>query len=313
MRLLVTGASGFLGRNVLMRANPDWQIVAVYHTADDFPAFVARERLTHVRPVRCDLTSVTEVHALRAAMGDVDAALYLAANGDPAASARDPLRDLHQNTTAALTFLEHCPVPHLVYLSSGAIYDGVRGPVTPDTPVGPRLPYAISKLASEHYIRYFSERRQAPATYVNVRFFGAYGPYEPLRKITTRFLSALRRGDQEFVVRGDGRNLIDFMYVEDAVDGLFRLLTSVDGDRRTVDFASGHPTSVRDIVLAMSGVAAGRMAVRFEGVTEEYIEFRSVDRTMMDRYQVVPGTSFEAGFEKLSRFLAEHDDAAVRG
>jgi UDP-glucose 4-epimerase len=313
MRLLVTGASGFLGRNVLTRAPREWEIAAVYHEAADFPAFVGREGLTHVRPVQCDLTNAADVRALHASAGEVDAALYLAANGDPAASARDPLRDLQLNTTAVLTFLEHCPVRHLVYLSSGAVYDGVRGPVTPDTPVRPCLPYAISKLASEQYIRYFAERRQAPATYVNVRFFGAYGPYEPLRKITTRFLSALRHGDEQFVVRGDGRNLIDFMYVDDAVDGVFRLLTSVNGDRRTVDFASGHPASVRDIVEAMARVAAGRIAVRFEGVTEEYIEFTSIDRTMIDRYHFAPTTSFEAGFEKLSRFVAEHDDASVRG
>ena len=313
MRLIVTGASGFLGRNTLVRAPRDWDIVAVYHQAADFPGFVAREALTQVRPIHCDLTNAADVQSLRATAGEVDAVLYLAANGDPAASARDPLRDLRLNTQAVLTFLEHCPAPHMVYLSSGAVYDGARGPVTPDTPVQPRLPYAISKLASEQYIRYFAERRQAPATYVNVRFFGAYGPYEPLRKITTRFLTALRRGDREFVVRGDGSNLIDFMYVDDALAGLFRLLTSVDGDRRTVDLSSGHPTSIRGIVDAMARAVGDKITVRFEGVTEEYIEFRSVDRAMIDRYQFVPGTSFEAGFERLRSFLAEHEDAAVRG
>jgi len=266
-----------------------------------------------VRPVRCDLTSVPDVQALGASAGDVDAALYLAANGDPAASARDPLRDLRLNTTALVTFLEHCPVPHLVYLSSGAVYDGVGGPVTPETPVRPRLPYAISKLASEYYIRYFAERRNAPSTYVAVRFFGAYGPYEPLRKITTRFLTAWRRGEREFVVRGDGRNLIDFMYVDDAVDGLLRLMTSVNGDRRTIDFASGQPVSIREIVETMAREAGDRIAIRFEGVTEEYIEFRSVDRTMAERYRFVPRIPFAAGFEKLRVFLAEHDNAAVRG
>ena len=162
MRLLITGASGFIGRNVLVRAPRDWDIAAVYNGAADFPAFVERQQLTHVRAVRCDLTSAVDVQALRAAAGAVDAALYLAANGDPAASARDPLRDLRLNTVAALTFLEHCPVPHLVYLSSGAVYDGLSGTVTPASPVAPHLPYAISKHASERYIRYYADRRRSP-------------------------------------------------------------------------------------------------------------------------------------------------------
>ena len=149
MRLLVTGASGFLGRNTLARVPSGWDVFAVYHRAVDFPAFVARERLGHVRAVACDLTDVADVQALRHTIGEVDAALYLAANGDPAASARDPLGDLRLNALAPLTFLEHCPVPHLVYVSSGAVYDGLSGVVTPATPVNPRLPYAISKLASE--------------------------------------------------------------------------------------------------------------------------------------------------------------------
>ncbi|MFI5179203.1 MAG: NAD-dependent epimerase/dehydratase family protein [Vicinamibacterales bacterium] len=316
MRLLVTGASGFLGRNALLRAPRDWEIVAVYHEAADFPAWVAREGLAHVRVVRCDLSNVSDVQALRGAAGPVDAALYLAANGDPAASARDPIRDLRMNAQAALTFLEHCPVPHLVYLSSGAVYDGLAGVVTPASSIRPRLPYAISKLAAEQYVQYYSERRGSPESYVNVRFFGAYGPYEPVRKITTKFLTFLkgaRSGDERFVLRGDGRNLIDFMFVDDAIDGLFRLLAAPPSTRLTVDFASGHPTSVADIVRAMSEVAGRRTVIAFEGATEEYIEFRSGDRTMAERFGFTPRVGFDEGCRRLSAFLAEHADAAVRG
>ena len=88
MRLLITGASGFIGRNVVVRAPRDWDIVAVYNRAADFPAFLERHR-PGARAVRCDLVNAADVQALAAAAGAVDAALYLAANGDPAASARD--------------------------------------------------------------------------------------------------------------------------------------------------------------------------------------------------------------------------------
>lgn len=313
MRLIITGASGFVGRNVLVRAPHDWDVVAVYNGATDFPAFLEREQLHHVRAVRCDLTHAADVRALRAAAGDVDATLYLAANGDPSASTRDPVRDLQLNTVALVTFLEHCPVPHLVFLSSGAVYDGLGGVVTPASRLNPRLPYAISKLASEQYIQSFAVQRGTPASFVNVRFFGAYGPYEPLRKITTRFLTAVKRGDPRFTLRGDGRNLIDFMYVDDAVDGLIRLLAAPRDTQTTVDFASGQAVSIGDAVRTMAAVAGSDIAIDYEGSTAEYIEFRSGDRAMAEQFGVVPRVTFEEGFGRLQTFLATHEDAAVRG
>jgi UDP-glucose 4-epimerase len=309
MRLLVTGASGFIGRNVLLRAPRDWDIVAVAHRTPGLEAFVAGYQLSNVRVVRCDLTDAAAVRALAVDAGRADAGLYLAANGDPAVSAERPRWDLESNTVALVTFLEHCPVDHLVYLSSGAVYDGLLGPVSPATPAAPRLPYAISKLASEHYVRFFSERRHAPGSYINVRFFGAYGPYEPARKITTRWLLALAAGQREFTLRGNGENLIDFMYVDDAVDGMLRLVRAA-GTSATVDFASGAPVSVNAVVQAMARTLGVDVAVRHQGVTEEYIQFHSIDRAMNDRFGFAPAIAFDAGLRRLVEFFEREKHAA---
>jgi UDP-glucose 4-epimerase len=305
MHLVVTGASGFIGHNVLRRAPRDWQITAVTHRTSGLEAFAAAERLSNVRVVCCDLTDAEAVRGAAAQTGRADAALYLAANGDPAASAERPRWDLESNTVALVTFLEHWPVDHLVFLSSGAVYDGIVGPVTPAMAVSPRLPYAISKLASEQYVRFFCERRHALGSYISVRFFGAYGPYEPARKITTRWLLALAAGQREFVLRGNGDNLIDFMYVDDAVDGLLRLVRA-GGASVTLDFASGAPVSVNTVVQTMARTLGVEIAVRHEGETEEYIQFHSIDRTMRERFGVAPSIAFEDGLRKLAAFF-EHE------
>jgi UDP-glucose 4-epimerase len=302
MHLVVTGASGFIGRNLLLRAPRDWKITALYHRTP-LESFTGLHALTHVTPIRCDLLDADDVRAaVRAMGGRADAVMYLAANGDPAASAERPRWDLDSNTTAFVNFLEHCPAAHVVYVSSGAVYDGRTGPVSPGVPLAPLLPYAVSKLASEHYLRFFAERRGTVDSYVNVRFFGAYGPYEAERKITSRWLRAMATGQREFVIRGDGNNLIDFMYVDDAVEGFLTLLRA-RGERVTVDFASGAPVSVNEVVRTMARVLAVDVTIRHTGTVPEYIEFSSVDRTMRDRFAVAPSIGFETGLRRLQAFL----------
>ena len=302
MKVLITGASGFIGHNAVLRVPHDWQVTAVYHQTPGLDAFVARHGLGHVRPVACDLTDASAVQRLANELGTVDACLYLAANGDPAKSAEQPGWDLRLNTLALVTLLEHVRIGRVVYASSGAVYDGLVGPVTPSTPVSPRLPYAIAKLASEQYLRAFAERRGTVGSYVNVRFFGAYGPYEPERKITTRWLRAAMDGQREFPIRGNGENLIDFMYVDDAVDGLLRLLAP-GGFSGTVDFASGAPVTVNHVAATMARVLGLDLTLRHEGHTEEYIQFHSVDPTMRERCGVEPSVRFEDGVRRLQQFL----------
>ena len=309
MRVLVTGASGFIGQNVLLRAPRDWNVVAMGHSTPGLEEFVRRQGLGHVHVVRCDLTSEGAMAEFARSSGSFDACLYLAANGDPAKSADRPAWDLTLNTIGLVRLLEHVRVGHFVYVSSGAVYDGLSGPVTPQTAVAPLLPYAISKLASEHYVRAFAERSKTIGSFVNVRFFGAYGPYEPHRKITTKWMRAVMGGQREFTIRGNGRNLIDFMYVDDAVAG-FLTLTASAGYSGTLDFASGAPVTVDAVVETMAKVLEAKVTIRHEGHTEEFIQFHTVDRKMRDRFGVVPAISFEDGVRRLHQFLIRERDGA---
>src|SRR5207249_1515545 len=116
MRLVLTGASGFIGRNVLLRAPRDWEVIAVYHRTADLEAFVKEHTLPHVRPVACDLTDETAARRLGQLAGRADAALYLAANSDPAASAERPRWDLESNTVGLVNFLGCCALDRRAYV-----------------------------------------------------------------------------------------------------------------------------------------------------------------------------------------------------
>jgi len=302
VKLIVTGASGFIGRNVLLHLPADWSVIAVHHRTSDLPAFVDEHALPDVTAVACDLTDPKAVGELAARAGRCDAAVYLAANGDPAVSTERVSFDLQMNTVAVVNFLERMNVGRMIYMSSGAVYDGLSGNVTPASAVNPHLPYAISKLASERYVAFFAEHKHKLSSYVNVRFFGAYGPYEAARKITTRWLRAMQNGEREFVIRGDGRNLIDFMYVDDTVDALLRLVreSSFSG---TVDLACGAPVTIDEIAVAMSRAVGIPMTIRHEGAVPEYIEFRSADTTLRDRFGFTPSVPFEDCIRRLHAFF----------
>jgi len=307
VRLLVTGASGFIGKNFLLGAPRDWEIVATYLTTAGFPDFLTATGLHHVLPVRCDLTESEEVEALAKEYGrEFDAILFLAANGNPVRSVAEPAWDLRAHTLSLVSLLERIQCRRLVYLSSGAVYEGLRGLVSPVSPIAPTLPYAVAKQAAERYVIFFQEHRQSAEEYIILRFFGAYGPYEPRRKIFTRLVRAFHlEGQEVFTIRGDGKNLIDAMYVSDAVDGLLKVFGSTERNR-VVDFGSGDPLTVEELVILAARIF-GRPSVeiRYEGTVAEHHAFRMSPLEMEQLFGFRPSTPLADGLAKLARHLEQ--------
>lgn len=318
MRLLITGASGFLGRNVLLALPPAWQIVAPYRPdRSPLPGFVRAHGLDHVQAVPCDLTDAALVREMAALAGSsFDACLYLASNTSIPDSLLRPVEDLTTNVVGLLNVLEHCTFEHLVYLSSGAVYVGLHGMVGPESRLAPDLPYAISKLAAEHYIRANTHQRGMPATATILRFFGAYGPYEPARKLYTRLVRrfAFER-DPHFTVLGDGDNYIDAMYVDDAIRAIVAALAQrPDSDEpvRTIDLGLGQRETVNQVVRRAGRVFGLEPVVTHEWRTPEYIDFAIDPRPFATLYGVLPAIALEDGLQRLATHLRREDDHESR-
>jgi nucleoside-diphosphate-sugar epimerase len=305
MHLLLTGASGFLGRNVLLRAPADWQIVALYARDQGFPAFVAGLNRPNVTAVKCDLGNLDDTTALIREHGaEWDACLYLAGKVDIPWSVRAPKDDLLANTVPLLNLLEGVQADKFVYFSSGAVYDGLIGEVSPDARLAPTLPYAISKLASERYLHFHHRRRHSIGNYLVVRFFGAYGPYEAPHKIYSRLIHRFAvDGDDRYTIYGDGTNLIDAMFVDDAVDAIERMLTG-DHWNDTVNLAGGCPVTVEELVRAV-GKVLGLESVRIEkqGTANERNDFWGSVREMKELYGFAPRVSLADGVSRFRDFL----------
>ena len=310
LRLIVTGASGFIGRNLILATPTDWEVVALCHTSRDFPMWVEQKNLPHVTAVGCNLTDEAAVRELARRVGKrFDACVFLAANGDPAYSVERPFLDLQATVVTLLHFLSHFEIDRLIYFSSGAVYDGLPGPVSPVVKVSPRLPYAITNLACEHYAQAFMHRGLV-GQYVNLRFFGAYGPYEPPRKLYTRLVRrfAVERVPQ-FTIRGDGRNYIDAMYVEDAIRGVLAVLES-DRGNLTVDFCSGAPLTINELVeIAARTFGLADLEIEHTGQAPEYINFSASREAMAQWFRFRPQIPLEEGLQRFAEFLRRREEA----
>ena len=302
MRVLVTGASGFLGRNLLLAKPQSWEVVAAYRRPD-FPDFLVREHVEGVTPVRCDLRDQDQACNLARRNSRWDLVVYLAGLVDIPGSVAQPMMDLTANLLALVHLLEAVRCEHLIYVSSGAVYTGLAGVVSPQSPLRPDLPYAINKLAAEHYVRCYTMRRSHIGYHTILRFMGAYGPHEPTHKIYSRMLRSFVLGvEPTFTVYGDGSNLIDAMYVDDAVRGLLaaggRGCASV-----TLDWGLGQPTSISELVLRTASVFRRRVELRFEGVAHERIEFRIDPSPLFDLIGFRPTVPYEEGIGSLADWL----------
>ena len=231
-----------------------------------------------------------------------DACVYLAADTRVRALVENPPLDVENNIATVANLIRHYRGGKLVFVSSGAVYMGHEGPVSPRTPVRPLIPYAIGKHASELYVAYAAEQGWCDG-YVVLRFFGAYGPHEPSRKITTKLVLAARDRAREFTIFGDGGNLIDVMYVDDAIRGL---LAAVRGPAKnvTVDFCAGTPATLNDFAIRVGRIFGHAFELRHDGDSPEYIRFQASPEGMAAAFGVRPAVPLEDGMKRLETWLA---------
>ena len=217
MKVLVVGASGFIGRNLLLGVPRSWEVYGTCRNPVDFSRFLSAFGLDHVRPLQLDLRDEATVEKALASISRPDACVFLASDTAVRALVSDPPLDVTNNILTVANFLKSYRGGKILFMSSGAVYMGLDGPVSPTARLRPTIPYAISKHASELYVQFAAERGWAEG-YVILRFFGAYGPFEPPRKITTKLVQSALARAREFTIFGDGRNLIDVMHIDDAVE-----------------------------------------------------------------------------------------------
>lgn len=304
MKVLVAGGSGFIGKNILLRTPHDMECVGTYNTSHDFPEFLNSNGLTHVKPVKVEMRDPECVKGTFKKIGnEFDVCIYVMGNSDIGLARREPLTDVQANIHSLLNLLKNTYTGKFIFMSSGAVYEGHSDLVHPDMRVMPTIPYSIDKLSSELFIRYFQENTNHIEDYVNLRFFGAYGPMEPTRKIYTNLINAfVVENKNTYRIMGNGKNFIDAMYIDDAVDALLKIAKSDKGNI-TVDFCFGRPLTINELILQVGRTFGHEVKLQHEGAAAEYTTFYASPQAMEALFNFKPNTFLSEGMKKFAEYL----------
>jgi UDP-glucuronate 4-epimerase len=232
MKVLVTGAAGFIGMHVVQRLSARGDIVV---GVDNLNAYydpglkVARlAQLDSLQGFRFEKLDIADNGALDKLFlqEKPDAVVHLAAQAGVRYSLSNPSAYGESNLSGFLNVLEACrhhPVRHLVYASSSSVYGGnARMPFRESDSVDhPVSLYAATKKANELMAHTYSHLYAIPTT--GLRFFTVYGPWGRPDMAYFSFTRDILEGRPITVYNG-GRMLRDFTFIDDIVDGIVAVL-----------------------------------------------------------------------------------------
>ena len=261
VRILVTGAAGFIGSNVVDRLLDDHhEVVGVDNLSRGTRANLPDPELHEERGFSFIEGDVTDSRfATTVAEADVEVICHLAAQIDVRVSVQDPLEDARLNVLGTINVLEaarKAGVRKVVFTSSGgSIYgEPKQMPVDETTPVNPLSPYAASKVCGETYLGMYKGRYGLETTALALS--NVYGPRQDPHGeagVVAIFGNAMLQGRPAFIY-GDGTSIRDYVFVEDVADAFARA-TGDKGNGRRFNIGTGVGTSVRQLHTAVADAA----------------------------------------------------------
>lgn len=331
MKILVTGAAGFIGMTVALRLlERGDEVVGLDNLNDYYDVALKKRRLERLQDhskfqfVKMDVADRPAVAKLFAQQG-FERVVHLAAQAGVRYSLQNPHAYIDSNLVGFTNLLEGCRhggVQHLVYASSSSVYGGnVTMPFSERHSVDhPVSLYAATKKANELMAHTYSHLYGLPTT--GLRFFTVYGPWGRPDMALFLFTSAILE-DRPIDVFNFGQMRRDFTYVDDIAEGVVRVLdrpatpdqtfNTADPDPatstapyRVFNIGNNQPVRLLDFIACLEH-ALGRKATKRllplqDGdVPETYANTEALAQWV----DFIPGTTIEQG---IGRFVDWYRD-----
>ncbi len=251
MKILVTGAAGFIGSHVAHRllARGD-EVVGIDNLNDYYDVSLKQARLKRLQDqenFRFIKADISETAGIERIFQEIESrrVVHLAAQAGVRYSNQNPHAYIQANLVGFTNILEGCRhggVDHLVYASSSSVYGGnKRLPFSEHDSVDhPVSLYAATKKANELMAHTYSHLFRLPTT--GLRFFTVYGPWGRPDMALFLFTKAILEGNP-IDVYNHGKMKRDFTYIDDIVEGIVRVLDQPATSDQ--EFDPTHPDPAR--------------------------------------------------------------------
>jgi NAD dependent epimerase/dehydratase len=257
MKILVTGADGFIGSHLteaLVRKGHDVRAFVLYNSFNSW-GWLDRAADDVRGGFEVFAGDVRDPHGVRAAMEGCEAVLHLAALIAIPYSYHSPDTYVDTNIKGTLNVLQaarELKLRRVIHTSTSEVYGTARFvPITEDHPLQAQSPYAATKTAADQLALSFHASFGLPV--VVARPFNTYGPRQSARAVIPTIITQIASGERTIKL-GAVAPTRDFSYVADTVGGFIAALESDAGVGNVVNFGSNFEISILDTVHAIAAI-----------------------------------------------------------
>lgn len=270
-RVLVTGATGFIGSHLVRRLAAGGVDV---HALTSTVSSVYPARLLGLRDsITMHEGSLNDRSAMDSVVAQVRPThvFHLGAYthvGKSWQRVDECIQTNVQGTVNLLEALAGSGYERFVYTGTSEIYGDVGVPFREDAIVNPISPYSVSKYAGERYCRMFHAGYGWPI--VMVRPFNAYGPWQSPDRVIPEIIARALRGEE--IKMTQGMQTREFNYIDDLVDGFIRAATTPGVEGEVFNLGCGEEVSMRDLALMVLALMGNPIEPQFGALPDRPTE-----------------------------------------
>jgi UDP-glucose 4-epimerase len=298
--ILLLGGGGFIGSALARRLCKDNFIVHIL--SRHYPAWQNESNMIFHQG------NLDNREILEQVLPECKTIIHLASSTTPGSSSRQPAFEADQNITPTLHFLDilqNYNNIHVIFVSSGGtLYGNPKSiPVDETYPINPLSFHGAGKVAIETFLRAFSSFPDKNTTIV--RPSNVYGPGQPFLTgfgVVRTMLEHVHRGTV-MEIWGDGTSIRDFLYIDDMVNALTRLI-DIAHDNNTYNVGSGIGYSLNQLMEIINSVCGKKVPAIYRPSRKTDVKTIILDSTrFMKNTKWAPLVSLEQGIELTWKWL----------